>query len=80
MRNSRRHRSKAKDAEIGVTKLIASINGPWSEVWAFRCRLQFGSWLPDRGDASPVLGAAELPQASLDLLNGRPALCFLECV
>jgi hypothetical protein len=25
-------------------------------------------------------GAAELPQASLDLLNGRPALYVLECV
>jgi hypothetical protein len=26
------------------------------------------------------LSAAELPQASLDFLNGRPALYFLECV
>ena len=35
---------------------------------------------PGRGDASPVLGAAKLPQVPLDLLDSRPALYFLECV
>ncbi len=54
---------------------------------ALRARLELfaGGFNSARGyliEVTPHLffGAAELPQASLDLLNGRPALYVLECV
>jgi hypothetical protein len=79
LRSSRRQRSKAKDAELGAKNLIAST--------ALRARLElfsggFNSAHRHLIKVTPYLFfcAAELPQVSLDLLDSRPALYFLECV
>jgi hypothetical protein len=69
----------ATAVRLGATKLIAST--------ALRARLGlfsggFNSAYHHLIKVTPYLffGAAELPQASLDLLDSRPALYFLECV